>query len=96
MNRGNLEEVIRDIFKPKSKRAAEKWTRDIAQVVDRACELIDGEFAELGLEEGEWEAVYKPALLWQFYRHLGAEMNQLADGHALALTRTLKEGLDVH
>jgi len=96
VNRGHLEEVIRDIFKPKSKRAAEKWTRDIARVVDSACALTGVEMIDLGLEEKEWEDVYKPALLWQFYRHLGTEMNQLADGHALALTRTLKEGLDVH
>lgn len=94
LRREYLQEVVRDIFKPKTAKSAKRWTQDIAQTVDNACALTEREMINLGMEDGEWESVFKPALLWQFYRHLAAEMNQLADGHATVLANTLKGELD--
>jgi len=91
LGRGHLQEVITDTFDPKSKKSAQKWMRDIAQVVDQACEMSGTELSELGLSPEDWENLYKPALLWRFYRHLGSEVNQMAEGHAQVLLHSLQD-----
>jgi len=87
----DLQEVIYDIFDPKAVRSAKRWTADIAKVVDEASAIPDEELVKLGINPEAWDDVYKPALLWRFYRHLGQELAQIADGHAEVLTQTLKE-----
>lgn len=97
MNFDSLPEIIYEIFDPKSAKSADRWVGDIARVVDEACGLSPEEFGELEIEPDDWESVYKPALLWRFYRHLSAQLALIAEGHATVLHNTLiakKEELD--
>ena len=86
-----LGEIIRDIFEPKAAKLAQDWAQDIARTVDEACHLTPEEFGDLEIGPDDWEDVYKPALLWRFYRHIGAQLNRIGEGHAQVLLTTLKK-----
>jgi hypothetical protein len=87
----DLQEVVYEIFDPKAERSAKKWVSDIAKVVAAASEVPDDDLQALGIHPEGWDDVYRPALLWRFFRHLASELNQIADGHAEDLANTLKK-----
>jgi hypothetical protein len=87
-------ELLNVDIETRAQNAVPEWTEDVARVVEHAVSewAIEHVYGNTDIDQERYEDVYKPALLWRFYTHLGDELKKIGEGHETVLFNSLREG----
>jgi hypothetical protein len=84
-------ELVNTDIDTRAQQAVKPWLSDIAELAEASVNQWASEH-ETQIDAELWHDLYRPALLWRFYAHLGRELERIGEGHEELFYNAIREG----